>query len=140
MLPLPQMSPERLEPSSPPTLLNPLGSASPGLLASPAFPGDLLQCNPPHFCACRRTDSPNLPEPQILHKLLPLFSIFRNASVSSTYPCKSVHPSHFRISNLWSPLHFPPLLHYFPLLLHYLCTTYALFLHYFNTTSALLLH
>ena len=33
--------------------------------------------------------------------------IFRHASVSSTYPCKSVRPSvsksHFWISNLWSP-------------------------------------
>merc|ERR1712208_3393 len=28
--------------------------------------------------------------------------VFRHASVSRTYPCKLVGPSHFRISNLWS--------------------------------------
>ena len=59
-------------------------------------------------------------------------SIFSHASVSRTYPYKLVvwfvHKSHFRISNLWSPLNFP-------LLLHYFCTTSALLLHYFCTTE-----
>ena len=30
--------------------------------------------------------------------------VFRHASVSSTYPCKLVSQSHFRISNLWSAM------------------------------------
>ena len=49
----------------------PLGQRAswPLAVASPAFPQDLLQRIPPNFSACRRTYSPNLPEPQKPHEI-----------------------------------------------------------------------